>query len=76
MPVPYSWPKSSGFNFLPAGTIKEYDAEKWALYWNPYIGMSFIVIDFPEHWKINHFVGKMRVSYATDRMRSMPCCQE
>jgi hypothetical protein len=72
--VPYTWPKEQGFNFLPPGTAKQYDAGKWALYYNPLMGASFIVIDFDDHWKINHYLGKMVVKYAQGYMAGMPCC--
>jgi hypothetical protein len=76
MAVPFTWPKTAGFNFLPEGTEKQHDAGKWALYYNPLINFSFIVIDFPGHWKINHYVGRLRVAMASERMRWQPCCQD
>jgi len=76
MAVPYTWPKSAGFNFLPEGTRKVHDAVKWALYYCATLNFSFIVIDFGDHWKINHYAGRLRVAMATDRMKYRPCCQD
>lgn len=76
MAVPYTWPKSAGFNFFPDGTVKVLDAGKWALYYLAAFNFSFIVIDFGDHWKINHYAGRLRVTMATDRMASQPCCQD
>lgn len=77
MAVPYTWPKSEGFNFLPAGTVKIHDAVKWALYYCAAFNFSFIVIDFEDHWKINHYLGRLQLNYALDAMRVQPCldCQ-
>ncbi len=75
MPVPFSWPKSAGFTFLPPGTVRQHDAGKWALYYNPAMNASFFVIDKGDWWKINHHIGKMKVTYAKDYAASKPCCQ-
>jgi hypothetical protein len=74
--IPFSQPKNLGFNFFPPGTIKQYDARKWALYYVPSMNMSFIVIDFSDRWKINHYVGKMQLRYVQDVMASKPCCNQ
>jgi len=76
MAVPFTCPKSAGFNFLPADTVKEHDAGKWALYYSPLYNFSFIVIDFDDHWKINHYAGRLRVTMAQGRMKHQPCCQD
>ena len=74
--IPYTWQKSAGFSFFPDGTEKVYDAGKWALYYIPQVDMSFVVIDFQDHWKINHYLGRLKVSYTRSVMASKPCCNE
>lgn len=73
--IPFEWPKHLGFTFFPPGTIKQFDGGKWALYYYPPMDMSFVVIDFPNRWKVNHFIGKMQVRYIQSVMASKPCCQ-
>lgn len=75
-PVPFYLDKGKPWDFWPDGTVKTYDAGKWALYYSPIRNFSFIVIDFGTHYKINHYSGLLQVPFAISIMASKPCCNE
>lgn len=74
--IPREVPKAQGFNFLPPGTVQEYDAKKWALYYNALHDISIIVVDAGRKWSVRPLLGKLRINYARGVMATKPCCQE
>ena len=74
--VPPQVPKSQGFNFLPPGTVRTYDAGKWAIYYNQAYNETYIVIDFPNHWRVMQRFGRYSVKAASYELSNVPCCQD
>lgn len=74
--VPRTSPKSAGFTFLPAGTIRQYSAKKWGMYYCARENTTFIVVDAGKDWSIRPVIGKMKLTMAQGVMSTKPCCQE
>lgn len=74
--VPTTIPKSQGFNFLPKGTKRKFNAKKWALYYYAPANVSYLVYDVGQSWRVKPVLGKMRINYAKGVMAQKPCCQE
>lgn len=74
--IPREVPKARGFNFLPPGTERLYDAKKWALYYYAPANVSYIVVDAGKKWSIRPVLGKLRINYTMGIMATKPCCQE
>ena len=74
--IPREVAKASGFNFLPPGTLRLYDAKKWALYYNALHDVSIIVMDAGRKWSIRPVPGRMGINMASGVMATKPCCQE
>lgn len=81
--VPFYWPKTWLFEHIfPPDVIMDYDSKAgWALYYVPCLNASFIVIDVRHGWKINHYIGRLNVTYTANvmepkmaQLRATGCC--
>lgn len=67
-------PKSRGFTFLP-GTERMYDFGKWAVYYDPRLNISYVVVDLGDTWRVMPRIGKVRLKATKMFLRGQPCCQ-
>lgn len=68
--------KTSGFTFLPPGTIRTYDAGKWGVYYNRELNTSYVVVDIGDSWRVMPRVGRVRLKATKMFLRGQPCCQD
>ena len=83
--VPNYWPKDEPFeNLFPPDAEKTHDpgpGAGWALYYVPCLNASFVAIDVIHGYRVQPYLGRLDVSYAStmmastmDRLRNSGCC--